>query len=67
MWRILYEKLPFNDILVKFGHMYVSKYFCCRSSQGETLNHIFMGGNIAAMTWKIFGSSLGVRWDDIPT
>lgn len=44
------------DIRIKFGQTYVSRYFCSRSAQGETIHHTFMGGNLVHMTWKAFGS-----------
>ncbi|XP_060182556.1 uncharacterized protein LOC132612272 [Lycium barbarum] len=64
MWKLLKNKLPFDDILYKFKQNLASKCFCCRTPRSETIQHSFMDGDIVVSIWKYFGSPLGISWED---
>lgn len=53
--RILKDKLPFDDTIMRVGHTFVSKCFCCLDSQNETHHRTFIGGKVASHLWKYFG------------
>lgn len=66
VWRILKDKLPFDDTIMRFVHTFVSKCLCCLDFQKETLHYTFIGGKVASHIWKYFGGPLGISWSDIP-
>lgn len=64
MWRLIKNKLPFDDIIARFERLIVCRCDCCRISQRETLMHTFIFGDLARNTWRSFGGPLGIRWED---
>lgn len=66
-WRILKEKLPFEDVLIKYGKHMDSKCNCCQVEQDQTLNHIgFNDGKVGSYIWNLFGPPLGITHSQIP-
>ncbi|XP_059277590.1 uncharacterized protein LOC132031659 [Lycium ferocissimum] len=65
-WRIFKRKVPFDDIIGKFGTDRRSMCVCCRVPTYETIQHFFVESEIAHQTWSFFGNPLGIRHTDQP-
>ncbi|XP_060182018.1 uncharacterized protein LOC132611633 [Lycium barbarum] len=64
-WRVMRKKLPLDDIVSKFGQNIVSRCNCCPNPQSETLDHLFVHGDIAKNIWQYFANSLGIKISNI--
>nr|XP_016509964.1 PREDICTED: uncharacterized protein LOC107827363 [Nicotiana tabacum] len=62
VWRLLKRKLPFDDVVLKFGLNLASRCCCCRLSQEETMMHTFLTEELAVNMWKTFCIPLGIEW-----
>nr|XP_027109142.1 uncharacterized protein LOC113729011 [Coffea arabica] len=60
MLRLLMRRLPLDDILGKLGFQLPSNCFCCSMAAGDSIEHIFSTGQIAAEIWGVFGSPCGI-------
>lgn len=59
--RLLKEKLPFDDVIRKFGKQIISKCTCYTDSQNESIQHAFMECEKGRHIRNKFGSTLGVK------
>nr|XP_027090223.1 uncharacterized protein LOC113711258 [Coffea arabica] len=60
MMRLLLEKLPLTDALRRVGVQLASKCLCCQEGAIETLEHVFVEGQVAKGVWSYFGRICGV-------
>jgi len=65
-WRIIKKKLPFQDTLHRFGINRHLTCFCCRSSQPETLQHVFVASETTFFLWNAIGNPLGITHNNEP-
>lgn len=61
LWRLLLCKLPFDEVLARFGNQTVSRCACCTRPNSDDLHHVFIESEIANYLWKCFGGPLGIR------
>ncbi|XP_019151076.1 PREDICTED: uncharacterized protein LOC109147872 [Ipomoea nil] len=61
-WRVLRGRLPTDDAMARFGHLIVSRCWCCNNPVRETIDHIFYVGDTARAVWGFFMGSLGLRF-----
>lgn len=60
MLRLLLGRLPLDDALCKLGFAFPSKCSCCLDADGESLEHVFSLGQVAAEVWSYFARACGV-------
>uniref|UniRef100_A0A7N0V7F4 Reverse transcriptase zinc-binding domain-containing protein n=1 Tax=Kalanchoe fedtschenkoi TaxID=63787 RepID=A0A7N0V7F4_KALFE len=56
-----HHRLPLDDFLQRRGIFMASKCRCCRSGHIETFDHVFAGGEVASMIWRVLASITGLR------
>ncbi|KAL0304188.1 UNVERIFIED_CONTAM: putative ribonuclease H protein [Sesamum radiatum] len=54
IWRLLHNFIPVDERLREKGLSIVSKCMCCHNS--ETVQHLFLNGNVAREVWLYFGT-----------
>ena len=59
VWRIMHSSLPISDILFKFNVHGPSGCFCCDARKLETMQHIFLLGDLPTRIWRLFESPFG--------
>ncbi|XP_071933913.1 uncharacterized protein [Coffea arabica] len=60
MLRLLLNCLPLDDVLAARGFHLLSKCSCCQQSTIESLQHLFVEGDLAAAVWRFFGLPCGL-------
>lgn len=50
-----------DDRICKFGQNVVSKCNCCANPKSETINHVFMEGEVDKNVWKYFGDPIKIK------
>ncbi|KAM3263624.1 hypothetical protein P3L10_000618 [Capsicum annuum] len=60
-WRIWKRKVPFEDVILKFGKHLDSKCYCCTVARDQTIDHVFSQGTITSKVWNLFVSPLGIK------
>ncbi|XP_019237530.1 PREDICTED: uncharacterized protein LOC109217719 [Nicotiana attenuata] len=65
-WRLYLGKLPFDDIIAKFGNQIVSRCMCCQSPKEDTIQHVFIEGDTAKFLWNTFGAPIGIKHENWP-
>ncbi|XP_015168633.1 uncharacterized protein [Solanum tuberosum] len=58
-WRALRFKLPANDKLISFGKDPADCY-CCHRPGLDSIDHIFMSGQVASYNWRFFSAAFGI-------
>ncbi|XP_019168027.1 PREDICTED: uncharacterized protein LOC109163776 [Ipomoea nil] len=62
VWRVLRGRLPTDDAMARFGHLIVSRCWCCSNPARETIHHIFYAGDTTRAVWGFFLGSLVLRF-----
>ncbi|XP_031111979.1 uncharacterized protein LOC116015953 [Ipomoea triloba] len=60
-WRVFRGRLPTDDVLSRFGHVVVSRCWCCPTPTSDSILHIFYSGNTAKAVWSYVLASLGLQ------
>jgi len=60
-WRVFRGRLPTDDVLSRFGHVVVSRCWCCPTPASDSILHIFYSGNTAKAVWSYVLASLGLQ------
>jgi len=59
---LILKKLPFDEVLHKFGKHLVSNCMCCTTPVVcESLQHVFSYSDTAKYIWNTFGNSIGIN------
>lgn len=66
VWRLWHSKLPFDDVIIKYGKQIVSRCNCCSNPNTNNINHVFVEGQAASYIWKLFGNALGIQHQSYP-
>lgn len=64
--RLWKGKLPFDEVITKFGKQIISKCNCCLNPSTDSMNHVFIEGQVASYTWNLFGNALGILYHPHP-
>ncbi|XP_060200737.1 uncharacterized protein LOC132629008 [Lycium barbarum] len=59
-WRIIKSKLPMYDRIKNYDDNVDPMCICCAHPKEETIQHVFIEGELAIKIWKYFGDSLGI-------
>lgn len=62
IWRLLRSILPTDLTVRRSGFQLASKCICCAKPNEESIQHLFIDGDLAASLWKYFGAIFGVRY-----
>lgn len=65
-WRIFKNRLPFDDVICRFGTNIISRCSCCSSAQVETVQHVFNGSEAAIFIWNNIGNAFGIKHQQEP-
>ncbi|XP_060183224.1 uncharacterized protein LOC132613196 [Lycium barbarum] len=60
MWRLWKFKVPIDEVVASIGIPLVSKCCCCHNAQIDTINHLFLCGDLAAKVWRYFNMGAGL-------
>ncbi|XP_060170720.1 uncharacterized protein LOC132601662 [Lycium barbarum] len=53
-------KVPIDEVVESIGIPIVSKCCCCHTAQIETINHLFLCGDLATKVWRYFNMGAGL-------
>ncbi|XP_060202283.1 uncharacterized protein LOC132630733 [Lycium barbarum] len=53
-------KVPIDEVVASIGIPLVSKCCCCQNAQIETINHMFLCGELATKVWRYFNMGAGL-------
>lgn len=59
-WSAINQGVPLDDCLCKKGFQMVYKCNCCDPAHCESINHIFVTGNLAQQLWSYFENKLHI-------
>lgn len=59
LWRILHRALPTNDNVSRVGIPLASKCVCCISPKYESMEHLFIHGNMTGLLWDFLCHTFG--------
>lgn len=65
LWRALKRKFLTDERLATFGKE-ASDCFCCHNRGTDTIEHIFVAGNLAKYIWSYFSASLRLEHETRP-
>ncbi|XP_019199981.1 PREDICTED: uncharacterized protein LOC109193567 [Ipomoea nil] len=60
-WRVFRGRLPTDDVISRFGHVVVSRCWCCPAPAFDSIAHIFYSGDTARAVWHHVFASLGLQ------
>lgn len=60
LWRIWNGKIPMDDIVARNGCVIVSRGRCCRFPQQETLENLFLSGDLETLVWNRYTAARGL-------
>ncbi|XP_060203034.1 uncharacterized protein LOC132631475 [Lycium barbarum] len=60
VWKMLKNKLPFDNIISRIGIDVGTKCCCCLQAKDETIHHTFLDGELARTIWNFFGIPSGI-------
>ncbi|XP_060185616.1 uncharacterized protein LOC132615077 [Lycium barbarum] len=61
LWKLWKWIIPTDDNLMRINIVVVSRCYCCRVPQQETMQHLFLTSNFAEGVWKVFLEAAGLH------
>lgn len=61
LWRLLRQRLPIGEILIRIKVVEEAQCYCCNSPQPETIEHVFLSSPVAKKVWKFFADTIGIQ------
>ncbi|XP_060190382.1 uncharacterized protein LOC132619513 [Lycium barbarum] len=58
LWKF---KVPVDEVVASIGIPLVSKCCCCHNAQMETINHLFLCGELATKVWRYCNMGAGLN------
>lgn len=63
MWKLLHNALPVDDNICRLSIPIASQCKCCNPPQCETVDHLFVHGQLAQEVWQYFTSACNMQSD----
>ncbi|XP_060177843.1 uncharacterized protein LOC132607783 [Lycium barbarum] len=59
-WRLWKYKIPVGEVVKRIGVDTEARFYCCDHRQYETVDHLFVTGNISKKVWTYVKTAIGI-------